>query len=70
MIYTVLVYWRAHDSRGRRQRHRARIVLSAASADEARTRAEAAVTEHPSFVELTEESFVASPTTMVIDWVA
>lgn len=69
MIYTVLVYWRAKDARGRRVRHRARIVLAAASADAARARAEAAVQQHPDFIELTEASYVGGPTDMVIDWV-
>lgn len=70
MIYTVLVYWRERDSRGRKQRHRARVVLSASSAEEARERAEQAVKEHPHFVEFTESSFVAQPTNLVIDWVS
>lgn len=70
MIYTVMVYWRASDTRGRKQRHRARIMLSAASAEEAKERAEAAIKAHPHFVDLTESSSVAAPTDMVIDWVA
>jgi hypothetical protein len=70
VIYTVMVYWRAKDQRGRKVRHRARVMLAAASSEEARERAERAVKEHPSFVELTETSFVAEPTDMVIDWVA
>ena len=70
MIYTVMVYWRAKDSRGRKVRHRARVVLVAPSSEEARERAEAAVKEHPDFIELTETSWVASPKAMVIDWVS
>lgn len=70
MIYTVLVYWRALDSRGRRQRHRARVVLVADSAEEARERAEDAIKAHPSFVDFVETTHVAKPTDMVIDWVA
>jgi ADP-heptose:LPS heptosyltransferase len=70
MIYTVMVYWRATDQRGRKVRHRARVVLVASNEEEARERAEAAVKKHPNFIELTETSFVATPTDMVIDWVA
>jgi hypothetical protein len=70
VIYTVLVYWRAKDSRGRKERHRARVVLVASSSEEARERAEAAIKEHPHFIELTETSNVLPPKDMVIDWVA